>query len=119
MTTASARSRVFVVDDDRSVADTVALVLQRAGFQVTTFYDAVSAAQYALAFAPHTVVTDFSMPGMNGLELAAWLQQHLPCCKIVIISGEAATVAEQANDGLNFSLLQKPVAPQILIAAVE
>jgi DNA-binding NtrC family response regulator len=117
--TASARSRVFVVDDDRSVADMVAMVLHQAGFQVTTFYDAVSATQYALECEPHTVVTDFSMPHMNGLELAAWLQDHFPDCKIVIISGEAAAIAEQANDGLKFTLLQKPVKPQIMIAAVR
>jgi DNA-binding response OmpR family regulator len=117
--TASSRLRILVVDDDVSVADTSSLVLRHAGFQVTTFYDPLLAAQHALEFEPHAVITDYSMPNMNGLELAAWLHQHCPDCKIVIISGEAAAVAERVNDGLKFTLLQKPVDPRALIAAVH
>lgn len=117
--TASARTRVLVVDDDVSVADTVALVLDRAGFRVAKFYDALLAAQYALEFQPHTVITDYSMPHMNGFELATWLHKHCPDCKIVIITGEAAAVAEKAHDGLKFALLQKPVSSCVLIAAVK
>lgn len=63
--TASARTRVLVVDDDVSVADTVALVLDGAGFEVAKFYDALLAAQYALEFQPHTIITDYSMPRMT------------------------------------------------------
>jgi DNA-binding NarL/FixJ family response regulator len=90
-----------------------------AGFRVITFYNPLLAAQYALESEPHPVITDYSMPHMNGPELAAWLQRHCPECKIVIISGEAAAVAEQVNPGLKFTLLQKPVDPCAPIAAVH
>lgn len=50
--TASARLRIFVVDDNVCVADTVSLVLCEAGFQVTTFYNALLAVQHALQSKP-------------------------------------------------------------------
>jgi len=113
-----AQPRVFVVDDDVSVADTVTLVLCHFGFHVTTFYDPVLAVQHALLSAPDIVITDYSMPRMNGLELAAWLHNHSPHCKIVIITGEVAVVAAQENNGLKFTLLQKPVHPDVLLASI-
>lgn len=112
-------ARIMVVDDDKSVANVVSLILHQAGFQVTTFYDALSAAQYALEFQPDVVITDYSMPNMNGLELATVLQENCPDCKIVINSGEAAVVAERANSNLKFTLLQKPTDLRTLIAAIR
>ena len=117
--TANATFRVFVVDDDASVADTVSEVLRRAGFEVTTFYNPLIAAQHALESEPHVVVTDYSMPNMNGLELATWLQKRYPACKIVILTGQVAAVADQPVNGLKFTLLQKPVPPLTLIQAVR
>jgi CheY-like chemotaxis protein len=116
--TACERLRIFVVDDNVCVADTVSLVLREAGFHVTTFYDAIPAVQHALQFPPDAVITDYSMPNMNGLVFAAWLQEHCPDCKIVILTGDAALVAETADGDLKFTLLQKPAHPDSLIAAV-
>jgi CheY-like chemotaxis protein len=116
--TASARSRIFVVDDNVCAADTVSLIQCEAGFQVTTFYDALPAVQHALESQPDAVITDYSMPSMNGLELAAWLQEHCPDCKIVILTADAAFVAKTADGELKFTLLEKPTDPDALIAAV-
>jgi DNA-binding NtrC family response regulator len=111
--------RVFVIDDDVSVAEVVSAVLHQAGFEVSTFNNALSAARHARRASPHVVVTDYSMPDINGLALAAWLQTNCPECKIVILTGEAAAVAEHAGVELRFTLLEKPVAPQDLIGAVQ
>lgn len=115
----NARFRIFVVDDDASVADTVSAVLRYAGFEVTTFYDPFLTMLHALESEPHVVITDYAMPKMNGLELATRLQKLYPACKIVILTGQAALVAEQVANGLNFTLLQKPVLPRALIEAVQ
>jgi DNA-binding NtrC family response regulator len=113
-----AKSRVIVVDDDQIVADTVALVLRHAGFEVYTFYDALTAAQHALKSHPQVVVTDYAMPNIDGLELAAWMKYNCPGCKIVILSGKASMLARQADDGPKFTLIQKPVHTHTLVAAV-
>jgi FixJ family two-component response regulator len=115
--TSIARLRIFVVDDDVCVADTVSVALREAGFQVTTFYDALLSVQHALLFQPDTVITDYSMPNMDG-QLAAWLQEHCPGCKIVILTGDVPLVTEKADGMLKFTLLEKPAHPDALIAAV-
>ncbi len=114
-----ARTRVLVVDDNVCLTDMLALILERAGLEVARFYDALAAAQYALDFEPHVVITDYSMPHMNGLELATWLHIRCPNCKIMIITGEAAAVKKQASNGLKFTLFQKPIDSRALIAAVK
>lgn len=111
------RPCVFVIDDQPTVADTVSLVLRQAGCEVTTFYDAAPALQPALELHPDVVVTDYSMPNMDGLALATWLKEHCPTCKVVIISGQAGFMAANASSGL--MLLQKPVDPGTLIEAVK
>ncbi len=109
----------MVVDDDEAVADYVAQALRRAGFEVVTFYSALPAAQYAREFAPDLVVTDYSMPDMNGLTFAYWLRENFPSCKIVIISGEISVVEREANNGPSFTLLQKPFNLKVLLAAIR
>ena len=109
---------VFVVDGDVMVADSTSLLLQHGGFEVFTFYDALPAAQKALLSVPDVVVTSYAMP-LDGLVLAAWLREHCPCCKVVILSSNAEAVSERVTTGLKFTLLQKPVSPEKLISAVR
>lgn len=117
--TEGAGVRIFVVDDNECVADLISIVLCRAGFQVVTFYDALPALHHALEARPDAVVTDYSMPHMNGLEFAAWLQDHFPDCKIVILTGDVASVTEEAAGDVKFTLLEKPAHPDELITAVR
>jgi DNA-binding NarL/FixJ family response regulator len=35
---------------------------------------------------PHALISDGVLPGMNGIDLAAWFAQNLPTCKVVLIS---------------------------------
>jgi DNA-binding NtrC family response regulator len=116
---ANTKSRILVVDDDPSVADTISAVLCRVGFNVATFYDPLLAVRHALQSEPNVVITDYSMPNMNGLELAAIMQKRYPACKLVILTGQVALVAEYPANGLKFTLLQKPVPPLTLIDAIQ
>lgn len=117
--TANTGIRVFVVDDDVFAAEVVSAVLHHAGFEVSTFNDAISAARHARQSAPRVVITDYSMPHITGLMLAAWLRENCPECKIVILTGEAAVVAEHAAVGPRFTLLKKPATPNELTEAVQ
>ena len=109
---------VFVVDDDRVLADTISAVLRSVGFQVRTFYDGLPAINYAIGSKPDVIVTDYRMP-TNGLRLASWLKDYCPACKVVLISGDAPTCnLDQADRGYRFTLLEKPVDPAMLIEAV-
>ena len=121
----SARSRrldVLVVDDERIIADTLATILSRSGYSVRTAYDGVSALELAQAHRPSLVISDVVMPGMSGVELALTLERTIPECRILLFSGQAATVdlLEQARQmGHEFAILSKPIHPSDMLRRVS
>ncbi len=112
--------RIFVVDDERVIADTLAIILRNSGYEATAFYDAQSALEQFESLQPELVISDVMMPGMNGVEMAVLIRDRHPACKILLFSGHAATmdVLEEARkQGYDFELLSKPIHPKDLLAA--
>lgn len=62
--------RVLVVDDDRAVADSFAMLLERLGMDVRIAYDGAAALALVSTFKPHFAFIDIGMPGMDGYETA-------------------------------------------------
>ena len=113
------KPRVLVVDDERVIADTLAIILNQNGFEATAVYTGSAAVERARASQPDLVISDVIMPDMNGIEAAIQIRQMLPKCKILLFSGQAATadLLEKARaQGHEFELLAKPVHPQDLLA---
>ncbi len=112
---------VFVVDDERVIADTLVVILRRIGFAAFGFYDAESALELVATVVPDLVITDVQMPGMNGVDLAITLRKSAPDVKVLIFSGQASTadlLSKARSDGFSFSVLAKPVHPSDLLAQV-
>jgi DNA-binding NtrC family response regulator len=115
--------RAFVVDDERVIASTVAMILNMSGFSASAFFSA----EEAIAVAdengpPNLLITDVAMPGMNGIDLAIRFEEQHPSCKVLLFSGQAVTghLLDVAKDqGHNFTLLTKPVHPTDLLAAIN
>lgn len=111
--------RMLVVDDERSIADTLAAILRNAGYEVTAAYDGLSALSRCESFHPDLVITDVVMPGMTGIEMAILIKQRYPACKVLLFSGQATTadLLEKARQsGYDFELLAKPIHPTDLLA---
>lgn len=85
---AGKRIRTLVVDDSTPVRRAVSFFLQRQeNIEVVgTAVDGVDAAKKFEALRPELVVTDWQMPGMNGLQLALHLRSHYPDVKIILIT---------------------------------
>lgn len=116
------RPVVLVVDDERVIADTLSVILSRSGFKVFTAYDGKSALKMAHAVSPDLLITDVVMPGMDGTELAIAMVTAHPDCKVLLFSGNAATVdllAKARESGHDFALLTKPVHPSDLLARIS
>jgi CheY-like chemotaxis protein len=80
---------VLLVDDEPSVRDAIALLLGCLGGVVT---EAGTGDEAMALFAPNRfalVVTDYTMPGMNGAALAEAIRQLDPGQRIIMISGYA------------------------------
>ncbi|HZQ21812.1 MAG TPA: response regulator [Terriglobales bacterium] len=110
--------RVLIVDDERSVADTLVMILQREGHEAASAYNGSAALQKLESFVPDCVISDVIMPGMNGTELCAIIEKKHPACHILLFSGQASTnelVEKARSHGHNWELLAKPLDPDELL----
>lgn len=111
---------VFVCDDDAQVRLVLVLCLEYAGFRVRSF-PAAAAVLEALDQGgwPRVLVTDYQMPGMNGLELIAASREVLPGLKTVSISGTPELVKLNQSRCRPDRLLSKPFLPSELITTIR
>ena len=121
-TEARRRSRLLVIDDEPLVREIITEQLDAEGYSV------VSAANGAEALAMldageevDLVISDFSMPGMDGVALVGEVQRRRPKLPAILLTGFATNAAEIAVSGAvsgTFSLLRKPIAGQQLAERV-
>jgi CheY-like chemotaxis protein len=122
MTAKPGKPKVLVVDDERVIADTLAIILNQHGYDASAVYTGNEAVQKARSTHPDLVISDVIMPDMNGIEAAIHIRNFLPTCKILLFSGQAATadLLESARaQGHEFEILAKPVHPQDLLAKLR
>jgi len=117
-----AKPRVLVVDDERVIADTLAIILNQSGFNATAVYSGEKAVETAQTLKPDMVISDVIMNDLNGIEAAIQIRAMLPGCKILLFSGQAATadlLDKVRGQGHEFEILAKPVHPQDLLARLR
>jgi CheY-like chemotaxis protein len=116
------RPFVLVVDDQSAIADALAQILNRNGISAVAAYDGASALEIAQIMPPELLVADVALPGMTGIELAIAVRNAFPDCKVLLVSGDAASVellASAHRAGHEFVLLNKPLHPAELLAQVS
>ena len=120
--TESAKPKVLVADDEQVIANTLAIILNQAGFEARAVYSGEKAIESLDTFAPDMLISDVIMTGMTGIEAAIQTRAKLPKCKILLFSGQAATadLLERArSQGHEFEILAKPVHPTDLLAKLR
>jgi DNA-binding response OmpR family regulator len=122
MSTTANKPKVLVVDDERVIADTLAMILNQSGFEARAAYSGEKALEIAATFQPAMLISDVIMADLNGIDAAIRMRALLPNIKILLFSGQAATanLLEKARkDGYEFDILAKPVHPQDLLARLR
>jgi CheY-like chemotaxis protein len=112
------RPVVLVVDDEPIITETLATILNGSGMAAITAPNARVAVEIASVIPPQLLITDYAMPGMNGIELAGRISKSVPDCEVIVFSGHASTVdlsAELREAGHCFITLAKPVHPADLL----
>jgi signal transduction histidine kinase/CheY-like chemotaxis protein/streptogramin lyase len=103
--------RILLVDDELPVLNLGKTMLERLGYKVAAYPDATAAAQQFEA-APNNydlVITDLTMPAMNGLEFANRVRMANNTIPIILASGMAAALDEdEARDNGVTRILAKP-----------
>jgi DNA-binding NtrC family response regulator len=120
MAVPAGKARILVVDDEHIVAETLAVIFSRAGYETR----AVESADAALAllkteeWVPQLAIIDVYLPGMNGIDLAIKLKTEYPEVQVSLFSGRDATaqlLEEASQQGHSFDVIAKPVHPAVLL----
>ena len=114
--------KIIVVDDEPVIADTLVNILNGEGYNAISTSDGKSAIEWAIKFEPDVVVTDVVMPGLSGIDTAKAILSQIPKCRIILFSGQAASVdllAEAGSEGYSFEVLAKPVDPDLLMNLIS
>jgi CheY-like chemotaxis protein len=82
------RRGVLIVEDDRSVRDSVAMLLLTAGYDVVAAADGFEALLHLRKTVPDVIVSDLNMPQMSGYELLSIVRRRFPEIITVAMSGD-------------------------------
>lgn len=101
----------MVVDGNPEVLDSAAMLLERLGHADVYKFRSGEEALNCFAFFPtdfELVITDFALPGLNGVELCRRMRNISPSAKIILSTGGSIASEQFAlNSGFN-GVLQKP-----------
>jgi DNA-binding NtrC family response regulator len=111
--------KILIVDDDRVIASTLAIIFANAGYDTRAATSAEEALELIADWCPDLAIIDVVLPKMNGINLAILLNAKYPNCRIALSSGHPDTselLAEAKVSGYRFDILAKPVHPQELLS---
>jgi two-component system, cell cycle response regulator len=118
----AAAIKVLVVDDDFKLRRLVSHLLRNVGYHVIEAVDGEEGLSLALQESPQIIVTDWSMPSMNGLELCRTLRRMESGRHTFILMLTAREEEERVLDAFNAGAddyVTKPFNPRILLARVQ
>lgn len=114
------RLTVFVVDDDPSIRDSLALMLGIAGYRTALFADAEAFLASLAREATGCLVADLKLPGRSGLELQAELRARGIALPVIIITAHGdVPAARAAFQAQAVDFLEKPFDQRQLCAAID
>jgi len=114
--------KIIVVDDEPVIADTLVNILIGEGYTAISTSNGKSAIEWSEKFEPDVVVSDVIMPGLSGIDTAKAILKQLPNCRIILFSGQAASVdlvSRAKAEGLSFEVLAKPIDPDALLNKIS
>ena len=114
------RSTVFIVDDDDSIRDSLAMLMKSVGLHAECH---ASAAGFLEAYDPHRpgcLILDIRMPGMSGIELQRKLAEQHSILPIIFLTGHGdVSGAVHAMRAGAVDFIEKPFNEQTLLDRVH
>jgi CheY-like chemotaxis protein len=110
---------VLVADDCDALRELYAMVLTLSGVPVETARDGREALQKASALLPDLILTDFNMPGMDGLEFTRQLKRESRTRGIPVVLCTSEPVETRAREAGCSAFLQKPCSMDDLLHVIS
>ena len=113
-------SRILIADDEPSVREVIAVLLEDEGHTVQTAPDGRVALQLITDERPDLLITDVMMPHLDGWALLNAVRDHAPTLPAIVISAVAATTRQRVEFSPDHTVfLRKPFDLEALLTTVE
>ena len=116
------RRRVLIADDNRDAAESLAMLLQMEGHEVTVVHDGREAVTAFENMRPDAALLDIGMPGLNGYEIARIIRRAPHGRDITLVAvtgwGQDNDKAQATEAGFNHHFT-KPVEPDAITALLS
>ncbi len=115
------RGRLLLVDDEEYILKSIRRVLRRGDWQIETASDAEEGLKALERFTPEVVISDFRMPGMNGVEFLSRVKAQVPRAQRIMLTGQAdqQAIEEAINRSEIFRFISKPWNDSHLVLTVK
>ncbi len=112
-------AKILIVDDDESLRELLRMHLAAAGYEVSIAADAISAGYHVLKHPPDLILSDVSMPHMDGFEFIAALKSDPTLPDIPVIFLTSVEDGDHRGKELGaVAYLTKPVRADLLLELV-
>lgn len=110
------RPRLLLVDDERGLIIVLAEILEEYGFTVVSACEGEDAVKIAVLYEPDVLLTDYELPGIDGVTTARRIREECSDVRVVLMSGNLSRSARhRAEEAAVDSILQKPLLiPELL-----
>lgn len=112
-------TQIVIVEDEPSISEVVGLYLKRAGFDVTTFSDGLSAYEQFAKKLPDLVILDVMLPGMDGFSLIRSIRDRSDVPVILLTSRREESDRIAGLELGADDYVVKPFSPQELVSRVR
>lgn len=116
----ASKGKVYIIDDDEAMRESLNFLLDSAGFDVTLFESAISFLEALPGLVFGSVVSDVRMPGIDGLELLKRMKANHSLFPVLIMTGHGdipLAVETMKLGAVDF--LEKPFEDDRLVAMIE
>jgi CheY-like chemotaxis protein len=114
--------RILISDDDPHVIRVLRLALERKGYEIDSVPNGEEALKYINEDSPDVLITDITMPRMDGRELCRRIQRDYPERNFLILVMTSRTERENrewVKEIEKIEFLEKPLSPMRLIARLK
>ena len=112
--------RVYIVDDDEAVRDSLSALLESKGYAVASFGSAPEFLRAAPSLPVGCLITDIRMPEMDGLELRQHLIDRSLQFPLIVITGHGdVPLAVRAMKAGAVDFIEKPFDDEVLLRAIK
>ena len=114
------RTNILIVDDDKSVTDSLRMILTGAGFQVLTAQNFAEAVTILRDTQFDLVLTNLSLPDATGIELITYIKREAPETELILMTGHGSVdITIEAIKRGAYYYLEKPYSLDRLYTLVD